>query len=110
VIILTRKVVNTSRINSSILGRYNRLARYNKVSGIIFALLGLYLNLIRNLYKYSDARINLRFNFSIKVIFINIYFIILHSRSIVNIDNYNSINSFYKVANLLYNLNDISYF
>jgi len=28
----------------------------------------------------------------------------------VGIDNYNSINSFYKVANLLYNLNDINYF
>ncbi len=76
-IILIRKVVNTFKINSFILRRYNRLVKYNKVSKTIFALLGLYLNLIRNLYKYSDARINLRFSFLIEVVFINIYLIIL---------------------------------
>ncbi len=42
----------------------------------MFTLLGLYFNLIRNLYKYSDARINLRFSFLIEVVFIDIYLII----------------------------------
>jgi len=74
---LTRNADNILRINLFISRRYKRLVKYNRVLGTIFALLGLYFNLIRNLYKYSDTRINLRFSFLIEVVFIEVYRIIL---------------------------------
>ena len=66
------------KINFS-LNRFKRLINRDKAFNIILILLNLYLNLMRKRYKYSKIYIKRKLSFSIKIIFILFYRIILIS-------------------------------